>query len=271
MQTLPSGRILSAQGMRIQMQGEGNVSISTMASPDSRPIWTYPTAEGDSAALIYGAWNPPPPPEGGEASLSGGSDGEQMQITMSRLRAFSPPLLMTPLPDGRVAVVDSVAYQVKLVEPGAGLVGTLERPVPPTEVTPRIQELERDRRLEEVAGSEGRLRIMGGGGVSIDQEAVKRMMRERVESMVFYPVIPVVEALSADWDGRIWVQRSSGTPGEDGPTDLITPGGEYLGTLPADGLRIPDAFGPDGLAAYMELDEYDVATIRVVRLPRAGA
>jgi len=35
---------------------------------------------------------------------------------------------------------------------------------------------------------------------------------------------------------------------------------------PPDGLRTPDAFGPNGLMAYIERDEMDVQTVRVVRL-----
>ena len=93
------------------------------------------------------------------------------------------------------------------------------------------------------------------------------MLEDQVSNMAFFPEIPVVESMAADWEGRIWVQRSSGVPGEPGPTDVITAGGGYVGTLPPDGLRIPDAFGPGGLAAYIELDELDVATVRVVRLP----
>jgi hypothetical protein len=63
------------------------------------------------------------------------------------------------------------------------------------------------------------------------------------------------------------VQRSSGRVGEDGPTDLITADGRYLGSLAPDGLRIPDAFGPDGLIARIETDEFDVPTVVVERLP----
>jgi hypothetical protein len=48
---------------------------------------------------------------------------------------------------------------------------------------------------------------------------------------------------------------------------VITPDGGYLGTFPPDGLRIPDAFGPDGLLARIETDEYDVPTVVVERLP----
>ena len=49
-------------------------------------------------------------------------------------------------------------------------------------------------------------------------------------------------------------------------TDLLMPDGRYLGSLPADGAEIPDAFGPDGLAAFIETDELGVRTVVVGRL-----
>ena len=50
------------------------------------------------------------------------------------------------------------------------------------------------------------------------------------------------------------------------PYDPGAANGEYIGTLPADGLRIPAAFGPGGLMAYIDSDEMDVQTVRVIRL-----
>jgi hypothetical protein len=46
----------------------------------------------------------------------------------------------------------------------------------------------------------------------------------------------------------------------------VTPDGSYLGTIVADGLRIPAAFGPDGLVAFIEADELEVQRVRVARL-----
>ena len=69
-----------------------------------------------------------------------------------------------------------------------------------------------------------------------------------------------------DWEDRIWLERWGPTGDDDGPTDVVTPDGDYIGTLPPDGLRTPDAFGPNGLMAYIERDEMDVQTVRVVRL-----
>ena len=54
---------------------------------------------------------------------------------------------------------------------------------------------------------------------------------------------------------------------QDGPIDVLTAGGDYVGTYRTGATRIPDAFGPDGLAAFIELDELDVATVVVRRLP----
>ena len=55
----------------------------------------------------------------------------------------------------------------------------------------------------------------------------------------------------------------------DGPIDVLTPDGCYLGTFPADGMSMPGAFGPDGLAAFVEVDELGVQTVMVRRLPEA--
>lgn len=265
-----SNRVVSAEPLRLFLdEGTGDTD-GEAPTRGTRPVWVYPTSEGDSAEKLLDAWEPPPPPEGGESTLEGGGTaGGMVVIRTARMRAFTPELHVAPLPDGRVAVVDSVDYTLKLVG-ASGELERLHRPIPPTPVTDGIREMERERRLDEIVGREGGARLSvlgGGGGVSLDREAVKRMLEDQVSNMSFFPEIPVVESMAADWEGRIWVQRSSGVPGEPGPTDVITAGGGYVGTLPADGLRIPDAFGPGGLAAYIELDELDVATVRVVRLP----
>lgn len=61
---------------------------------------------------------------------------------------------------------------------------------------------------------------------------------------------------------RVW-----GPTGDaDDPTDIVTPDGDYMGTLPPDGLRTPNAFGPGRLMAYIERGDLDVPIVRVVRL-----
>lgn len=86
--------------------------------------------------------------------------------------------------------------------------------------------------------------------------------------MEFYPEVPVLRALRATWDGSLWVQRRGEDPWDDsGPIDVLGPGGQYRGTFAAGAPHMPAAFGPDGLAAFLERDEMDVPTIVVRRLP----
>ena len=63
------------------------------------------------------------------------------------------------------------------------------------------------------------------------------------------------------------MQRRGDEPENGGAIDVVTPGGEYVGTYSAEATAMPDAFGPDGLAAFIELDEFDVASVVVRRLP----
>ena len=52
------------------------------------------------------------------------------------------------------------------------------------------------------------------------------------------------------------------------PIDVIGADGIYVGTFPAgSGAVMFAAFGPGGLAAYVEHDELDVPTVVVMRVP----
>lgn len=108
-----------------------------------------------------------------------------------------------------------------------------------------------------------------GGDIDLGgmQEQMREMMVRQVETMVFTEVIPVIAHMAVDLEDRIWIARMG--PGGDqtsGPTDILAATGDYIGTLPAEGLRIPAAFGPGGLMAYIDSDEMDVETVRVIRL-----
>lgn len=55
--------------------------------------------------------------------------------------------------------------------------------------------------------------------------------------------------------------------GAPGPIDVLTPAGQYVGTFATGSMTLPAAFGPDGLVAFIERDEFDVPTVAVKRLP----
>lgn len=263
----PSGGAVSGLGGRIRVGPDG----PGRDGPPTRPVAYYPLSGEGEARVVYDAWDLPEVPDEERQSLQVSGLGS-VNITMPGERAFEPALSVGVVPDGRLVVADSVGYRLKLVDLEGRVVGTLERPVPPTEVTDDIRRRERERRLAELEEGEGRnMRIVvrgsGGGGGQVDPEAVRRMEEQRLEAMTFAREIPVIEDLAVEPTGTIWVQRSSGVPGEDGPTDLLSADGEYLGTLPPDGPRIPEAFGPDGLMVRIETDDLDVPTLVVERLP----
>lgn len=262
------GRIVAGEAIRMRMRtGDEDEDAESLTEEEGRPLWSYPTVEGDTARLLAMTWEAPEP-QGEGARMEGGSDGNRVAFQMSRLLAFEPDLLVATLPGGGVAVSDSTTWEVDILDEAGNRIAQLARPIPPVPVTDAVRDAERERRLAEIeerSGS-GRLNVMGGGNFQLDPSAVTSMMRDRIETMAFHTEIPVIEALAADGYGRLWVQRSGGVPGEDGPTDVVTADGGYVGTIPPDGLRIPEAFGPDGLAAYIETDDLDVPTVRVVRI-----
>ncbi len=92
-------------------------------------------------------------------------------------------------------------------------------------------------------------------------------MKGRIEAMTFYPELPVLLDLATGWSGKVWAERRSDRPTEPGPIDVLTPTGDYVGTLEEGAVALPSAFGPGGLVAFVETDEMDVPVVVVKRLP----
>ena len=217
-----------------------------------------------SERTLVEAWVPQPWAEGRGAPVT-------LEEFVGEVWAFEPALLFDVLPSGGVVFADSSAYAVKLTDRSGMVTRIVRRPIPPLRATEAIKRAERDRRLEEQAWNR-RTTSGGGGEPTAEMEALDRAMaaarRAAVENMQFFPEVPVIAALRATWDGTLWVQRSA-EPGssESGAIDVISPDGRYIGTFPRGSLAMPDAFGPDGLTAFIETDELDVPVITVRRLP----
>lgn len=212
--------------------------------PPGRPIEVFPI-EHARPEVLYMAWELP---KEEAARKRPSSDG----ITrLSAGRAFEPGLHFDPISDGRLAVVDSIGYRIKLISREGKVVGAVERPMAPLAVTEAMREAQRDRyRAREVPGNVGIFRIQG----------------ESADRMTFADEVPVIANMAVDWEDRIWVERTGADGGGRGPTDIVKPDGDYVGTLPAGAVRIPSAFGPDGLMAYVTVDEFGVQVVRVIRL-----
>ena len=178
---------------------------------------------------------------------------------------FSPGLVARSLPDGSLVYTDSSAYAIKVASRDGEVARILRRPFQPEPVTDRIEGEEIERQL-------AALEADNSGEQASEREAAfqaqfREMRRERIRNMEFYHEVPVVRTLRTSWEGTIWVRRRGEEPAGDGPIDLLTADGRYLGTLPADATAMPRAFGPDGLVAFVERDELDVPTVIVRRLP----
>ena len=247
-------------GFSFQFAGD-----STIRFPDPRSIerifLTGDEATVETATEVWGpAWT-----RLTERLIPGGA-----QKIMSRgpRRGFEPELFAGVLPGGRIAFSDSSAYAIKLAERDGRISSILTRPFSPEPVTERVMSEEKDRRLRDledrpessVSRSGGRMVVSGSGGGA--------RAREQIETLEFAEEVPVVRDLRTSWGGRIWVLRRGDEPVSDGPIDILAADGRYLGTYRTGATRLPDAFGPEGLAAFIERDELDVQTVIVKRLPR---
>ena len=217
---LPDGRLVTGQIVRFG-SGAGE------AEEQGRPIHIFPL-DGADPEVLYTAWKLP---DEGEDESSAESTSGGMLMRLAAGRAFEPRLDYDLLTDGRLALIDSIGYRVKLIGLDGSVTGTIERPIVPLPVDDAIMEDARARYREREESD-----VVSSGGVNVQVE------REGVEGLTFADEVPVLYGLTVDWEDRIWLERRGPTGQDDGPTDIVTPGGDYIGTLPPDGLRTPDAF-----------------------------
>ena len=147
------------------------------------------------------------------------------------------------LPGGGVAYSDSSAYAIKFTAPDGRVTRIVTRPFRPGPVTDRIRNEEIERRLESF---ETTRQPTGSPAMQAAMQAMIDAQRAGIESMEFYPEMPVLLALRTDWEGTIWVRRRADEGAGGDPIDLITADGRYLGTFASGSTALPEAFGPTG-------------------------
>lgn len=256
----PAGRYVRMVRMPEDMQMNTNTQgdprgghLLTEASATSMRGWTTRplrrlSLAGDvaQAETIAEGWLPESPVMDAARSMGFGP------ISMPAI--FEPELLYGVLPDGSIVFSDSSTYRLKLTSPdsdgGARLARVITRPIGPQPVTPTMQKAWHARQAAD------QLRAERAGWRSLGRVDVS-----------FYPELSVIQALTVTWNGGIWVQRQDGFPDSDGAIDVLTSPGEYIGTFAPGSITLPDAFGPDGLVAFIESNEMDVESVVVRRLP----
>lgn len=264
---LGDGRLVTTGGMKFRTSSR-NDPEETTADDHLRDIDVF-MLDGSGMEVLYRAWNLPPEETVEEFTATNAAGQKEFTLGFPRRRAFQPGVHLGVLPDGRVAVVDSVGYRVKLIDMDGRVTGLIERDVAPEPVTEAIEEAERARQIEVLTGPANSTIRLFGGAETLSGEAAEQFreqMLSMIESMLFPDEIPVVTGMAVDGEGRLWIARTARGGSGVGPIDIVTPEGQYVGTLPPDAPRMPDAFGPDGLMAYIETDEMDVPSVRMIRL-----
>jgi len=272
-------------------QGEASVSSG------DRTLYQVSLDEGEEAATVpfVEGWEPRP-----ERQFTTEADDPSDMFGMLRDAQvyFSPELVFDVLPGGGVAYSDSSAYEIKIQTASAPprIVG---RPLHPRPVTEQLRERARAWALEDFDLSAEEQFNASGLGDDVPEEIREQMaammegaragIREMIENASFMSEVPLVRNLRTTWEGAIWVERWGSDPlaqidlavggpddrireGEEAPEgwiDVLAPGGEYVGTFTLAETPMPRAFGPGGLVAFVETDDFGVPTIIVKRLPSA--
>ena len=255
-----------ATSMSIQVDPRGGAVYTWDAGGLNAPAGASPhraisrhglDGEDVQTETVVEAWQPPR--EAPEDLVQG----------LTRPPQFEPLLLMGLLPDGGIVYSDSSAYTLKLAAPDDGSPSRIiTRPIHPQPVTPRIEELARQKREEaQVTPAQIQSALSRLPGLPPDFSTSTSGLSSSLGEETFYPVVPVIQKLLTSWEGRIWVMRQGDQVFEDGPIDVVTADGEYVGTYRPGATEMPRAFGPAGLAAFIELDEFRVASVVVRRLP----
>ncbi|HSG47548.1 MAG TPA: hypothetical protein VLA43_07050, partial [Longimicrobiales bacterium] len=246
-------------------------AVDATAIPDgagTRPVVVYSDRSGDGHRAVYAAWRPPLPPtrEPGP-EVTGG-----LRVRLPPVVAFHPGLLVAPLANGGLAVADSTTWRVVLLDAAGGVTGSLERPIPPAPVTEALREAERDRRLREAEANRPRMVVSGPGGgtAGAPADAIRRLEEARIQGMGFHAVVPVLDDLATDPQGRLWIRRAGAGAGDPGPVDVLGAAGTYLGTLPPGVIPDGAVFGPGNLVAVPLTDGMGAPVVRVFRLSHGG-
>ena len=180
---------------------------------------------------------------------------------------FEPGLLIAPLDDGGVAFTDSTTYAINVTDAVGTVVRVLRRPVAPAPVTSALRDAYLESRIELLKEEFGDDELGDLFGGVVDDEFIRGTLAD----LAFHDEVPVVRALKAGWSSDLlWVERTGTSMTRDGlgggAVDVLSPEGRYIGTYPAGTLPLPDAFGPDGLAAFIEYDQAGILTIVVRKL-----
>jgi hypothetical protein len=208
-------------------------------------------------------------------AVSGGTRtpvaGEQnrFSVTLARPPVFAPAILHGPLPGGQLALSFTTGYTIRIVDLNGRTIRYLQRPM-------RVRRTTQEDRNRWMARERDRIRLGAGvtvvqtnpgsgSGAPLSQSQVRAQREQQLAETQFADTMPILQGMLAAPSGVLWIERTPRNVGEPGPVDLVTPRGQYLGTISGTGL--PNAISRGGLAAYIQTDDSGVARVIVREIP----
>ncbi|HSM04997.1 MAG TPA: hypothetical protein VK858_10235, partial [Longimicrobiales bacterium] len=164
---------------------------------------------------------------------------------------FSPGTRWTAGPDRAVFVAVTAGYDIDVYEPPTfALARRIHRPVPALEPTEELA----------VASVGDGMRVMTPAGARTCDPL------EVVEQRGMASPVPPITELVVSPAGEIFVERWS-LPDEEPAIDVLSSGGDYLGTLPP-GFPLPEGFLDEDRFVVTEEDELGLQSVAVYALRR---
>jgi hypothetical protein len=268
----------SAQGF----QSDGRSGVLTRVNPTFRmepgqdpatlpskaSIRHHPLTEGGTFNTLFEFEVPRP-----QISASGNAGNQQVQVRMNAPPTFTPQVTWGALATGGIALVDREDYAIRIIGADGKVVRTIARAEKPRAVTERDRDRARNRQRKILSGEvpgQGLVRVTNENGrmsyaFASPPQMQSSEIEERIRAMQFAETLPLIQAISTDATGRIWVERTATTE-DTGPIELVNADGRYIGTVK--GIARPAAVARDGSrAAWIETDELGVERVVVRSLP----
>ncbi|MDE2876645.1 MAG: hypothetical protein OXU69_06160 [Gemmatimonadota bacterium] len=288
-----SGGILGQyRAMRVRSEQDTSARTTTRRTVEGPRDVVRVNVEGVLARVspFASGWTPPRLAFTHDYTMGGLGTGSLTTEGAASRVAFLPRLLWDVLPGGGIAMSDSSGYAIKILDGSGQVVRILRRALPRQPITAGFQRAYRARELDALEAEMTEMRQRAGNQLALVEDVLssqEAMQEAAIATMEFADEVPLVDDLLTAWDGTIWIRRmpESGFPADGSANpgghnlhrvlqtnqmnkpaaaiDLLNPGGQYLGTIPATQARWPAAMGPDGLVAFVEVDEFDVPVVLV--------
>lgn len=169
-------------------------------------------------------------------------------VRISGMAQIFAPSLQWDAVDDQILVAPAAEYRIDRYD-GPRHAVSIRRDLPPRPAT-------RELAVRQV-GEDFKVGLGAAGECKVPAARV-------VEEQGIADVLPAISRIRVAPNGTIWVQRYA-VRGEIAPIDIISPDGEYIGTLPL-GSPFPAAFLPEDRIAAIEKDEFDLQRVVVYRI-----